>query len=436
MKRLSLNDYVKELLDENMGWLAEREKSDVCSYSVLVNTHDGSIRSLLGLVNIRNGELITEPRFSYVGDFYEGIAVCKINEKVGFIRESGSYFVEPSAEYVDALPPISGVCMLKEREGWVLLDISGKKLSENSFDTVQIVNDSRVNLDVTLFNVKKGDKVGIIRSDGVWLFPIEEECFSVVGYNWLVAVKKDGTECLFDVASNKLIINDVKHITNMGEGYISYHTKYDGECFAYVENGKVKVLLRKYDRYRWLNAHLVVCSYSVGKNDILDIFDVKTFKVIVKDINDITETENMTCSCWYIYKSGYMGLLSEEGIMLINCVAENIAYADSDKMRAKINGFEGLYNLRMRNWTVLPQYLKILGPDEEGFFRGARELLVSGKVFEKKRRAWYYMREDGSLITKENFAKGSGFVNNFAKVEDFEGYTYLLGKDGSLTEQG
>jgi hypothetical protein len=52
-----------------------------------------------GFINIK-GSVVIEPRYTDLGDYYEGLAGVKIDEKYGFLNTDGRIIIEPQFEDV------------------------------------------------------------------------------------------------------------------------------------------------------------------------------------------------------------------------------------------------------------------------------------------------------------------------------------------------
>jgi len=186
VKSISLNATVNEVLALNRMELDNHSVSAVFKYSVCLEDGENT-KALIGLVN-GLGTIICEPKFTYLGDFVDGVAPCVINEMAGYVQSDGTYLLEPNPEYVMALEPIDGICIMQLRRNkkWKLYSINKKKFLTEHVNGVNVELEARkvevldslhTDSDITLFRVYSDDyRIGLIRKDGIWLISYDN-CF-------------------------------------------------------------------------------------------------------------------------------------------------------------------------------------------------------------------------------------------------------------------
>lgn len=89
-----------------------------------------SEEQMLGLVD-RRDKIIADPSYDFIGDFIEGIAVFKIEDKFGFIKMNGERLTE--AVYVEAADFSEGFAKVKGKKGYGYIDKLGAEIIPTMF---------------------------------------------------------------------------------------------------------------------------------------------------------------------------------------------------------------------------------------------------------------------------------------------------------------
>gem|GEM_PF-1049958 len=113
----------------------------------------------------RTGATVFEHDFLSVGKFSQGLAVAEStrNGLFGFIDKSGAVVIEPrfKAVHWDGFYPC-GVAIVQEKQHYVLIDKSGKRVGKNRFSDVFL----GYSFDHTLFCVRERRKWGFVNFRG------------------------------------------------------------------------------------------------------------------------------------------------------------------------------------------------------------------------------------------------------------------------------
>lgn len=420
---------------ENRAELSNHKLPIVTIYGILPMPELEHAKPMWGLMNGQTREIITEPRFTYVGKFVDGIAPCEIGEKVGYVREDGTYLIEPTVEYVEAFEIVNKIACLRVQGGKLKLYscTEQKFLVDNEFDKVEMVGKEDATLNVELFKVWSGNKIGLLRADGIWVVTFEFNGYYFIECNMLVATKAEGGQCLLNLRTNRTLLNDVTHLSYIGEsGYITYYNVTSNSWgLAKLVGDDIELLLDGYGGYEWLkNSCLVKCKVlEPGEYECFDVFNVNNKEVMIKGVEDVQAIERGELVYWFFTKWESAGILADDGRPMLSAMADNMSFVTDDLIKVDSNNFFGIFSLSQNNWLILPNFLEVLGPDKRGNFRCCSEITIGRR--NKKIQVWKYMRSNGTLITREMFISGSGFNS-----EGYAAVTMLDKSRGRLYENG
>jgi len=445
MIRTTLEETVRKLLDVNSFGIEQMKDSYVQPYKLELEGVEKEV-SLFGLVDCRNHVVICEPRFTYVGRFIDGIAVCKIHNKVGYVKASdATYLIEPSEEYIAAQEPVDGICLLKTSEyKWKLFSCARQDfITKEEFDDVDVIKAEEHDIGMALFEVLKDGERGIIRKDGLWLISCgNATSFEFIARNLIRAVKANGTECLLSIVTNDFILDDVYRITALEkEGYFSYYRPNNRCDILKITDNKGEVILSGYMYYNWLNDVLIACKRT-GDEGKYDIFNIQKNSFVIKNVDSCEVSSNP--HYWYFEKEQNLGIMNENGEILLKPIADELLLIGENRVKVSINELWGVYSLKTKEWVILPQFALISQQDEIGIYRVGREVNTSKKMFDKRRTLWRYVADDGMFVTKEEFLKAGPFVKSaqhaarmtaYAKVVTLDGRAGKISKEGYFFEE-
>ncbi len=109
------------------------------------------------------GKVVVPPRLIWTGEFKEGMATVKDrrNRRYGVIGKDGEYRIPPKYLHVERAG--YGLFWGRTEEGWILLDTSGRRLTDSYVEEVYPFTGAGWT------KVKTGDGWGIIDTSGRWL---------------------------------------------------------------------------------------------------------------------------------------------------------------------------------------------------------------------------------------------------------------------------
>ena len=108
-----------------------------------------------------------QPKFDNVWDFSAGIALVKLNEKYGYIKEDGSFLAEPKFDRAFDFDANSETAIFKINEKYGYLKLNGLYLTEPRFDYAGNFSNgyARVKLNGIYYKL---DKEGNLSGDDVF----------------------------------------------------------------------------------------------------------------------------------------------------------------------------------------------------------------------------------------------------------------------------
>ena len=75
----------------------------------------------------KNGDFTIPPRFDYAGNFSEGLAYIKIEDKYGYIDTNGEYITKPQFDFVLEPDFSEGMAIVKKKNRYGYIDKNGNQ---------------------------------------------------------------------------------------------------------------------------------------------------------------------------------------------------------------------------------------------------------------------------------------------------------------------
>lgn len=130
----------------------------------------------LGYINAK-GEWAIEPQFDQAGNFIDGIAGIRIDEKSGFIDTEGNYIAEP--EFSQAFSFSDGLALVTDQnDDSYYIDIKGERVLDAPAGAESFYEGRAV---VMTIDENENDVFGVIDKDGEWI--VEPGDFILTGYS-------------------------------------------------------------------------------------------------------------------------------------------------------------------------------------------------------------------------------------------------------------
>ena len=127
----------------------------------------GELFGLAAVAGKRAGQVLLEPVLDEVGPFSNGLAVARLDRKIGFLARSGEWHLQPSWD--EAWPFAHGyaVVVVDDRLGFI--DSDGANIIAAQFDAADDFTAAGV------ARVRTGGQYGLIRADGRFAAPLRYE---------------------------------------------------------------------------------------------------------------------------------------------------------------------------------------------------------------------------------------------------------------------
>ena len=279
-----------------------------------------SINNKWGVIDSK-GKWLFQPMFSYIDDFYNGLAVATIGEKRGVIDERGNWLIQPIFEEIGKFK--DDIASARQSDEFGFIDKSGNWVIEPMFNNVfseGFVED--------LCGVEIGDKWGYIdKSGGVILQPEFEEVYPFCGGQAIVRLnEKSG---LIDRSGNWVI-----------------HPIYDWLM-------------------HWQDGTYV--ATSSGKSGLVSVNNQWIIQPVFDEFNPIDNERAAVKS------EGKFGVIDKFGKWLIQPIYEEGLFFNQDLARACTSKKWG-YIDKMGNWVIQPMF------DSAASFNGGLALVsLNGK---------------------------------------------------------
>jgi len=180
--------------------------SDEALFKIVKAGSNGA--KLYGFIN-RAGREVIKPKFTMVGEFYEGLAMAKnANNLCGYINNKGVYVIPPKFNY--AYDFYEGMARIKQNGKYGFINKAGTVVIKPSYDYVYDFHEG-------LAVIKKSGKYGYIDKGGTVIIPLQF----------------DGAYDFFDGASCVKVQNKFGYIDKTGKYIIA--PNYDEASYAFRE---------------------------------------------------------------------------------------------------------------------------------------------------------------------------------------------------------
>jgi len=404
----TMQETLGDLVKKNAGTFDGMELPKVSMYTVSID--EPNTVPLCGLCSLDsegNVKVVTDAKFTHLGRFVDGIAPCEEGEKVGYVKEDGEYFIEPTEEYEEASLVNNGFCYIHKKDGgWLIFSVEKKApISKSEFYEIEVVSEEKHTLDVTLFKVREQEdssNIGLLRSDGIWVLK-GMKSVDFLRTDLVVAQKEDRSRWLFNLKA--ILPGGSVHLTG--------------------EN-KAEPVLKGYDRYELLNESLILCRKTAVENDV---FNADSLTFVVKDVTLVEELDGTDYKFLKFMKHEFWGVMNSTGKVILKPIVDEFGKAFRNLLKATVDRYMGVFDLENENWLILPQYSNII-LDKYGFFRC---LKYEVGRFGKQSECWYYKTNDGLPLTSETFKVAGPFnESGFANVVTTDGIETRLRRDGEL----
>lgn len=214
-------DYVYKVYDINGNYLFEGRKVKPIGYNLFSKCIDkidifGKLSNKQVLCNDK-GEIRSKKEYDELkNESCKRIIVIK-NNKYGVIDRIGNTIVKPI--YLSISNYDNGIAILKDYDGYSLININGHVITKEKYDLMVKIND--------YYMVAKNNKYGYINNSGEIIIPL---IYDYIGeYSTNLIPIKNNNKYGFINAYNKLIINTIyDNICKVGNEYIGLIKKDNG----------------------------------------------------------------------------------------------------------------------------------------------------------------------------------------------------------------
>lgn len=229
------------------------------------------------LFNYKGEEQFSTDEFMYIGPYSDGIfTVAEIGDNgqptFGYLDKSGKNIIEP--KFSEAWDFVDGKALVKENEGYKLLNKEGNILKELSYEMMSKMEG------MDLYFFKENEKIGIVDGNGeVKVQPTYSSMNPEVD-NGIIIVNESEDFGLIDTNGNEVLEMKYEDIKSLGEG-----------CFAVKGNGKYALFKAKgeskfttdfiYDNIGSNKVKIntdLVCAYDGENSYLIDLSGEKSFK--------------------------------------------------------------------------------------------------------------------------------------------------------------
>lgn len=232
--------------------------------------------STYGFVN-KNGEIAIEPKYENVGDFYNGLALVKINSNFGYINKLGEIAIEP--KYYSATKFKEGLAAVRDTEsktkyintkGEVVLEIDSYYIGYNFSDGL------------AMFNQKGKKGHGFVNKKGEIVIKPDDRFEAIDNFNEGVARFFTKTETGFINTKGEIVFKVKKNIAlgEVSEGMILFQVKDDNlssNNYGYMNlKGEIVIKPQFQEAERFVNG----VARVVLKNSITSRYIDKSGKFI------------------------------------------------------------------------------------------------------------------------------------------------------------
>ncbi len=171
-------------------------------------------------------------KYDYKGNYYEGLALVKLNDKWGYIDKSGNEVIPIKYDYVDGFS--EGLARVNLNDKWGFIDKSGKEITPLKYDYASELSEG-------LAAVKLNGKWGFIDKNGNEVVPPKHDNT----YDFregLACVKLNGKWGFIDKSGNVVIPFKYDDAHPFSEGLAS--VELNGKCGFIDKSGNVVIPLK------------------------------------------------------------------------------------------------------------------------------------------------------------------------------------------------
>lgn len=125
-----------------------------------------SVNEKLGVID-EKGNLLIEPQFDEIGDFFDGLAPASINGKCGIINKKGDFVLKPKYQKINYLD--NGLYSAKLNGKFGMINRKGDFIVEPKYDNLFKQSSSfkpNTEKNLNLYRIKLKNKVGLINEKG------------------------------------------------------------------------------------------------------------------------------------------------------------------------------------------------------------------------------------------------------------------------------
>ena len=236
-----------------------------------------------GFINPR-GKFVLPPIYDHAGDFQDnGLAIVGLMNETGVINEKGYLIVKPK---YDTIQPFSeGRSVVNDREGFKVIDESGKEITEKAYSFISPeYKEGRVEAAET--DVHGNFLYGYLNKRGKVVIPFIYESTSEFTEGRTVVKVKGGQYQLIGLTGKVLHTYSYAWVGNYGQGLLSFKKSNDGP-FGYIDvQGNIVIEPRYTTAGRFIDGRAIV-SLEVNNKEQYGLIDQKGQFVIKPNYNQI-----------------------------------------------------------------------------------------------------------------------------------------------------
>ena len=413
----------------------------------LIRTNDG-----YGLIDL-NGNVVVEPIYDEINNFYDGLAKVELDELYGYINTKGEIIIP--IEYEEAVAFTDGIAPVKKDEYWQLIDTTGKSINGYLYDYYFI---NTLTCDRFLV-FDENNNYGFLDKEGNLVIgsldDLEDSYESItssVGQP-VFNVEKDGYVYLIDKDGNKIndeLYDDEVYFISSDYASASKDLKYgiidkEGNTVIPFEYGKTSInntneyviFADEGDNYGLMDIKgnvLIEPEYESIRGPFINNY----FILLLDEKYGIQDSEgNVIIDFEYDYiadftsldaipvqNGGNSALINSENQIIVNYGK----YEDIEEISipgrfvVELNDREGLIDGK-GNMIIPINYYDIICSDLD--YQSDKLILVSDQ------NKYAYFNKDGKNVTGFIYDDGKEFKNGYAPVEKDGkwGYIDVSGKE-------
>lgn len=291
-------------IDVNYNFYNEIDSKKITNYKILKISEDIIIimdNNSYGFINVDNNITIN-PKYEYISDFNNGIAIYKSNMLYGLINKYGNIIIPPTYynieyihnKYYKASPNIS-------RISYDIIDSTGKKLKEGTYFDSIIYNDNSIIIQEKHRKVKLYDKE---------FNPLSKDYYNI-----------EKSMCgLLKVSNLKGNSNKLEYI------------------YGIIDEKGNELIKPKYKSISIINSNKLLVIDKKEKVKIINLKE-KTLERIKSNYSDIGIFQNDKAICSLNNKEG---IINSNGINIVDNIYYWIGILNDGNYRVALNGKYGI----------------------------------------------------------------------------------------------